>query len=51
MDDNTWAKVNKVVAPGISKMKVMNAALILPNLFSIYPTLHLCTSKLSVDDI
>ena len=51
MDDDTCAKVNKLVSPGISKMKVMKFALILPILFSIYPTFHLCTSKLSVDDI
>ena len=26
MDDNTWEKVVKVVAPGIRKMKVINVA-------------------------
>ena len=28
MDDESWTKVVKVVAPGIRKMKVSNAALL-----------------------
>ena len=51
MDDETWAKVVKVVAPGIRKMKVSNVACVLPILFYIYLTLHLCPSKLSSDDM
>ena len=30
MDDDTWVKVTKVVAPGIRKMKVSNVACMLP---------------------
>ena len=51
MDDETWVKVVKVVAPGIRKMKVSNVACVLPILFYIYLTLHLCPSKLSSDDM
>ena len=50
MDDETWEKLVKVVAPGIRKMKVINFACVFPILFSIYLTLHLCPSKLSSDD-
>ena len=50
MDDGTWAKVVKVGAPGIRKMKVSNVACVFPILFSIYLTLHLCPSKFSSDD-
>ena len=49
MDDETWVKLLKVVAPGIRKIKVRNIACIFPNLLSIYLTLHLCTSKFSAD--
>ena len=49
MDDETWEKVLKVVAPGIIKMKVINVACVFPVLFYIYITLRLCTSKLSSD--
>ena len=51
MDDETWAKVVKVVAPGIRKMKVSNVACVLPILFSIYITLHIYPSRLSADDM
>ena len=51
MDDKTWAKVVKVVAPVIRKMKVSNVAYFLPILFSIYTTLHICPYKLSADDM
>ena len=51
MDDETWAEVVKVVAPGIRKMKVSNVACVLPVLFSIYITLCLCTSKFYADDM
>ena len=50
MDDKTWAKVVKVVAPGIRKMEVSNIDLVCFILFSTYLTLHLCSSKLSSDD-
>ena len=50
MNDETWAKVVKVVAPGIIKMEVSNVAFFCSILFSNYITLHICTSKLSVDD-
>ena len=51
MDDKTWAKVVKVVAPGIRKMKVSNVACGFPILFSIYLTLYLCPYKLSSYDL
>ena len=51
MDDETWAKVVKVVAPGIRKIKVSNAACVFPILFSIYLTIDLCPSKFSSDDL
>ena len=50
MDDETWEKVVKVVAPGIRKMAVSNVAFVCSILFSTYLTLHLCSSKLSADD-
>ena len=50
MDDETWPKVVKVVAPGIRKMTVSNVVCVLPILLSIYLTLHLCPSKLSADE-
>ena len=51
MDDETWVKVVKVVATGIRKIKVINVTYVFPILFSIHLTLHLCTSKLSSDDV
>ena len=51
MDDKTSEKVLKVVAPGIRKMKVSNVDCVLPILLSIYLNIHLCTSKLSADDL
>ena len=50
MDDKTWAKVVKVVAPGTRKMAVINVAFVCSILFSTYLTLHLCSSKFSADD-
>ena len=50
MDDETWAKVVKVVAYGIRKMTVSNVAFVCSILFSTYLALHLCYSKLSADD-
>ena len=50
MDDETWAKVVKVVAPGIMKMMVSNVAFVCSILFSTYITLHLFSPKLSTDD-
>ena len=50
MDDKTWEKVVKVVAPGIRKMAVRNVAFFCSILFSTYLTIHICLSKLSTDD-
>ena len=50
MDNKTWEKVVKVVAPGIRKMAVSNVAFLCSNLLSTYLTLHLCSSKFSADD-
>ena len=50
MDDKTWAKVVKVVAPGIRKMAVRNVAFVCSILFSTYLTVHLCYSKFSAAD-
>ena len=50
MDDETWEKVVKLVAPGIRKMAVSNVAFLCYILFSAYLTLHLCSSKFSADD-
>ena len=50
MDDETLAKVMKVVSPGIRKIKVSNVACVLNILLSIYLTIHICTSKLYLDD-
>ena len=50
MDDETWAKVVKVVAYGIRKMTVSNVAFVCSILFSTYIALHLCYSVLSGDD-
>ena len=49
MDDKTWAKVAKVVAPGARKMAVRNVAFVCSILFPTYLNLHLCSSKLSAD--
>ena len=49
MDDETWEKVVKVVAPVIRKMAVINVACVWSILFSTYLILHLCPSKLSAD--
>ena len=51
LDDETWEKVVKLVAPGISKSNVSDVACVFPILFSVYLTLHLCSSKLSSDDM
>ena len=51
MDDDTWEKVVKVVAPGIIKMKVSNVACVFPILLSIYITIHIYPSKFSSDDL
>ena len=51
MDDETWAKVVKVLAPSIRKMKVSNVACVFPILFSLYLTIHLYPSKFSSDDL
>ena len=51
MDDDTWAKVVKVVAPDIRKIKVSNVDCVFPILFSIYLTIYICTSKFSSDDL
>ena len=50
MDNETWAKVVKVVALSIRKMAVRNVAFVCSILFSTYLTLHLRSSKLSADD-
>ena len=49
MDDKTWAKVVKVVAPGIRKVAVINVAFVCSVLFSTYLTLLLCSSKFSAN--
>ena len=51
MDDETWEKVAKVIAPGIRKMKGINDACVFTILFSIYLTIHLYPSKLSSNDL
>ena len=51
MDNETWAKVAKLVAPGIRKMKGSNIACVLPILFSVYITLRVYPSRLSADDM
>ena len=51
MDDETWAKVVKVVAPGIRKMAVSNVDFVCSILFSTYLTLHLCSSKFSAGNL
>ena len=51
IDDGTWDNFEKLVSPGIRKVKVSSGACVLSALFSIYLTLHICPSKLSADDI
>ena len=51
VDDETWSKLVKVVAPGIRKMKASNFSYDFTILFSIYLTIHLCTSKISSYDL
>ena len=51
MNEQTWDKVVKVVAPGIRKMAVINVAFFCSILFSTYITLHVCSSKFSADDL
>ena len=51
MDDETWVKAVILLSPGIRKMKVSNAACVLPILLSIYLTLHIFPFKLSADDM
>ena len=51
IDDKTWVKVVKVVAPGIRKNLVRNIAFVCSILFSTYLTLHLCSYNLSADDL
>ena len=50
MDDKTWAKVVKVVASGIREMAVSNVAFVFSILFSTYLTLHIRSSKFSLND-
>ena len=50
MDDKTWAKVVKVLSPGIIKMAVRNVTFVCSILFSTYINLHLSSSKLTADD-
>ena len=45
MDDETSAKVVKVVAPGIKKLRRGILFCVLSVLLCIYLTLHLCPSK------
>ena len=42
MDDETWEKVVKVVAPSIRKMAVSNVDFVCSSLFSTYLSLYLC---------
>ena len=51
MDDETWAKMVKAAAPSILEMAMIHFAFVCSILFSTYLTLHLCSSKLSVDDL
>ena len=51
MDDETWEKVVKVVAPGIRKIMVSKVVIVLPILFSIHLTLYICPSKISAVDM
>ena len=46
MDDETWEKVMKLVAPGIIKMKVINGDCVFPILLYIYLTIHICPSQI-----
>ena len=49
MDEETWAKVVKVIGPDIRKMAVSNVAFVCSILFSTYLTLHLYSSKFSAN--
>ena len=51
MDDETSAKVVKVVSSSIRKMKAINVACVFPIFLSIYLNIHLCPSKLSSNDL
>ena len=51
MDDETWENVVKLAVPVIRKIKVRNVACVLPILFTIYLTIHLCTYRLSAEDM
>ena len=45
LDDETWAKMAKVVSPFVRKMKVINVDCVFPIVIAIYIHLHICTSK------
>ena len=45
IDEENWAKVMKLVAPGIRKIKVSNVACVFPILFYLYLTIHFCPSN------
>ena len=51
LDDETWERLVKVVAPVIRKILVSNFTCVFPILFSIYLTIHICPSILSSDDL
>ena len=51
MDDDTWEKVVKVVAPSIRKIAVSNVDLYIYILFYTHITLNLCPSRFSADDL
>ena len=51
MDEETWEKVVKVVAPDIRKKLVRNVDFVCSILFYAYLTLNLCSSKFSADDL
>ena len=51
MNDDTWGKLVKLLAPGIRKMKVSNFASVFPILLSPYLSIHICPSKFSSDDL
>ena len=42
IDDETWSKLVKVVAPAIRKTKLRNVAYVLSILFSIYMPTNIC---------
>ena len=51
MDYKTWERVVKVVEPGVRKITVRNVDFVCSILFSTYLTLHLCPSKVSIDNL